>query len=94
MLVDAAQCQDVIPSVPVEIIHKGKHAVRWAGGRIVEDGGIELVVFFKARALVPERSGHDITAAIPVEIPEMDAVTVILVRQHDLLPKQENWPSK
>ena len=75
-----ADDQDVVPAVPVDVVHPGEEVVRVA---VLAEGGdrIELVPVAEVRAGVPERSRDDVSGTVPVEVAEVSTLPEEDVRE-------------
>src|SRR5206468_12810668 len=66
--VDASEDEDVRPSVSVEVMHVGEHTVGRTRGQRKLFGGIEFMLRFEVRSLIPERPGDDVHFAVAIEV--------------------------
>ena len=85
MQVDASEHEDVRPAVSVEVMHVGEHAVGWTRRQRQLFGGIEFMLRFEVRSLIPKRPGDDVHFAVAIEVARGDAVAKLFVSQNLLL---------
>ena len=67
VLAGEADHQHVVPAVGVEVVHEGEEVVG-VHARLERCRRIQLVHLRELRALVPERTRHDVGLAVPVEV--------------------------
>src|SRR5207245_4147924 len=91
--VDASEHEDVRPAVSVEVMHVGEHTVGRTRGQRKLFGGIEFMLRFEGRSLIPERPGDDVHFAVAIEVAHGDAVAKIICRSGPAFGRRAMaWP--